>query len=717
MVNEGNHGGGSDTIAAARSRVRNGAVPDWVKENSFAADFKPEGESQVTYLLFDTQIDAERHEAFIHQAIRLETMQAVQHWSQWRLQFEPKTQLITLHSLKIRRGDVEIDQSNLEKSHLLQREEGLDRFVIMGWFTILMVLDDVRAGDILEFSYTIETQPRLFPELGGYFFTLPQDASVGKYHFAVRFNNARQRKWKSSVANLIPVESQENGITFWEWSGEKHDGLKPEINTPLWHISYLWIQVSDFSDWQTIAAELSKAWTVENTDETVAEVAREIESKEPDLTSRIEKAIQLVQDDCRYLSVNLELGGHIPTPPGVVARRRFGDCKDLSFLLANLLKKLGVEAKPVLVNTFLRKSVADFLPMPSLFNHVVVEFEADGKTRWIDTTFKEQGGGPFNRIIPDYALGLPIDASATGLIKQPQISGQSNLFDLREHILLDTSSTPSLMDVTVRAEGNQAELLRQQLKKSGMEEWAKQRLQGIVNRFRDGKRIDSLKYRDDRAANKFILTEVFEINFLLGAHTNPKLCRFNLPGNIMSGVLALPQKGERHTPFALPYPCQINYAADVDCLAIQRIKLNEPRVDLSNPYVRYNRDSKTGHGYFVMKLSLVTNADSVPAKQVQKHGELVEQIARASCRELSLMRGYSRSRPKSGFGELPAISDGINPPPLPFRATFQKTDSTESPTRRHDRQGARYKIPWRLAWIIFVIVMWILFSVLKNSSH
>src|SRR5271170_5082435 len=98
MVNEGTLVG-SDVIESARSRVRSGPVPDWVKKNSFAADFKSEGEAQVTYLLFDTQIHAERHEAFIHQAIRLETMQAVQHWSQWRLQFEPKTQLIKLHSL------------------------------------------------------------------------------------------------------------------------------------------------------------------------------------------------------------------------------------------------------------------------------------------------------------------------------------------------------------------------------------------------------------------------------------------------------------------------------------------------------------------------------------------------------------------------------------------------------------------------------------------
>ena len=595
----------------------------------------------------------------------------------------------------------------------------MDRFVIMGWFTLLMVLDDVRAGDILEFSYTIETQSSLFPDLGAYFFTLPQGVPVGSYYFGVQFNTARQRKWKSSAADLAPVERHENGTTFWEWSGDKYFGLKPEINTPSWHISYLWIQVSDFSDWQTIATELSKAWATEAADETVSEIAREIAGQEPALISRVEKAIRLVQDDCRYLSINLELGGQIPTPPGVVARRRFGDCKDLSFLLANLLKKLGVEAKPVLVNTYLRKSVANFLPMPSLFNHAIVEFESEGEKRWIDTTFKDQGGGPFNRIIPDYARGLPIDLSTSGLINQPQISGQSNLFDLREYILLDTSNASSLMDVTVRAEGAQAELLRQQLKKLGLEEWSKQRLQGIVNRFRNGKRIEALKYRDDRAANSFTLTEVFEVNFFLGAHSNPKLCRFNLPGNVMSSVLALPQKGERRTPFALPYPCQISYMVNVDCLGIQRTRLNDPRVDLSDSFVQFSRHDDAGHGYFLMKLSLVTKADSVPAEQVQKHGELVEKIARAASRELSLMRGYSRSRPKLSFGELPAISDGIKPRPLPAGISAQKTNSIEPPSRsRHgQRLSGQIKIPRRLVWIAFVVFIWILFSALKKTSH
>lgn len=666
MPNDGN-AAGSDAISLAKSRVQKGPPPDWTVACPHDPTFKAEHETPVTYLLFDSQIHAERHSLFVHQVVRLETMPAVQHWSQWRLQFEPKTQLVALHWLKIRRGDVEIDQSHLEKSHLLQREEGLERFVIHGWFTLLMVLEDVRPGDILDFSYTIQSESRLFPDHGGHFFTLPAGVPVGRYHFAVQFNNARQRKWKSSSSDLAPAVKQENEMTFWEWSGQNYAALKPEINTPSWHVLGLWIQVSDFPDWQMAAVGIAQAWAAEADAEAVAEIAVDIQNKIADLPSQIEKAISFVQDDCRYLSVNLELGGQIPTSPGIVARRRFGDCKDLSFLLANILQKLGVTARPVLVNTLLRKKVADFLPMPNLFNHVVVEFETDGKRRWVDATLKEQGGGAFSRMIADYGIGLPVDTAATGLVQQAQFD-RPDLFDLYEHVLLDTNGGPSLMATTLTAEGGQADLVRGQLKQLGTEEWTKQRTQLMLNRYRNAKRVGEIKWRDDRAANRFTLVEVFEISFELGKHPNPKLGRFNLPGNWLAGVLALPQKAERRTPFLLPYPCRINYTADIDCAAIKQVKLNEPREDLRSVFVHFSRNDRGGHGYFVMKIQLTTSSDAVPAEQVAKHAELVEQICRASCRELSLLRGYSRPRPKVGFDTLPVEHKGITPPPLPPEA-------------------------------------------------
>jgi hypothetical protein len=715
MFNEGNVGG-SDPVSLAKSRVQNGPPPDWATVCLYDSTFKSEHDAQITFLLFDSQIHAEQQSLLVHQVIRLETMQAVQHWSQWRLQFEPKTQLVTLHSLKIRRGEEEIDQSHLEKSHLLQREEGLERFVIHGWFTILLVLEDVRPGDILDFSYTIRGESALFPNQGCHFFTLPQGVPVGKYHFAVQFNDARQRKWKSSSADLAPAEKRENAMTYWEWSGERYAGTKPEFNCPSWHIFYPWIQVSDFPDWQTVASGIAQAWATEADGEAVAEIARDIRSKAADLPSQIEKAIELVQDECRYLSINLELGGQIPTPPGTVARRRFGDCKDLSFLLASLLKQLGVAARPVLVNAFCRKALADFLPAPSLFNHVVVEFEFDGQRRWIDTTSKEQGGGAFNRTIADFGFGLPVDAAATGLVQAPQFEPPDR-FDLREHVLLDTSKAPSLMAVTLTTEGGQAEALRRQLKQLGMEEWAKQRMQVMVNRFRNVKRVGEIKYRDDRAANSFTLVEVFEINFELGKHPNPKLCRFNLPGNWLTGVLLMPQKIERCTPFLLPHPCHIQYTTDIDSPAIQQTKLNEPREDLRSPFVQFSRTTKAGHGYLVMKLSLTTNTDAVPADQVPVHGDMVERICRAACRELSLLYGYSRGRPKAGFDELPSNKKEVKPPPLPLEPAYRETTSSKRHRRRY-REPNKYlwgmrKVPWRWIWIPVVILIWILTALLR----
>jgi transglutaminase-like putative cysteine protease len=106
---------------------------------------------------------------------------------------------------------------------------------------------------------------------------------------------------------------------------------------------------------------VTTAWEQATTDEAVAGLVEEVCDRETELLPRIEKALRLVQDEFRYLSVNLEHGGQIPTPPDLVARRRFGDCKDLSVLLVKILRRLGVSAHAVLVNTAQRRSIAELL--------------------------------------------------------------------------------------------------------------------------------------------------------------------------------------------------------------------------------------------------------------------------------------------------------------------------------------------------------------------
>src|ERR1700749_4204641 len=101
MMSEGIDAG--DNISGARKRLQAGPVPEWASERTYRADFKGRSGDHITYLLFDPQIHAEQRQDFFHGAIRLETMEAVQQQSQWQFAFEPQTQSVQFHFIKIRR--------------------------------------------------------------------------------------------------------------------------------------------------------------------------------------------------------------------------------------------------------------------------------------------------------------------------------------------------------------------------------------------------------------------------------------------------------------------------------------------------------------------------------------------------------------------------------------------------------------------------------------
>src|SRR6185295_18768870 len=98
-----------DVLAMARARVRAGPIPEWVEECTYDEQFSPALRTPLTHLLIERQVHAELGQSFVRTAARLETMHSVQHCSQWRLEFEPHTMSVTLHSIKIRRGGEDIE--------------------------------------------------------------------------------------------------------------------------------------------------------------------------------------------------------------------------------------------------------------------------------------------------------------------------------------------------------------------------------------------------------------------------------------------------------------------------------------------------------------------------------------------------------------------------------------------------------------------------------
>src|SRR6185369_5969302 len=151
------------------------------------------------------------------------------------------------------------------------------------------------------------------------------------------------------------------------------------------------VQVSEFGSWAEVAQWSVRMFRMEERSRAaVHNVARTILATHP--KDPITAAIRFVQDDIRYLGIEMGRNSHEPHQPADVLTQRWGDCKDKSFLLASLLRELGLEAYPALVNTKLRHELDAQLPSPFLFDHVITQVVANGKTYWVDGTLSDQGG-------------------------------------------------------------------------------------------------------------------------------------------------------------------------------------------------------------------------------------------------------------------------------------------------------------------------------------
>jgi hypothetical protein len=141
-------------------------------------------------------------------------------------------------------------------------------------------------------------------------------------------------------------------------------------------------------------------------------------------TSRREKAqrvLDWLRGEVRYTGLHFGDRGAVPWSPAQVLERGFGDCKDLSLLVVEVLAAAGVEARLALLDTERRLDPA--LPALSFFDHAIVVLPAT-KTEpatWLDPTAPSF---PAGLLPPSYAgePALIVDDASTGLVPTPALS-------------------------------------------------------------------------------------------------------------------------------------------------------------------------------------------------------------------------------------------------------------------------------------------------------
>jgi hypothetical protein len=116
------------------------------------------------------------------------------------------------------------------------------------------------------------------------------------------------------------------------------------------------------------------------------EEIRSMVTANSDTRSKVNTLYQYLQNNMRYVSIQLGIGGFRPFPVRFVDEKKYGDCKALTNYMRNLLSVVGIKSYPALINAGDNRVPvdADFPSDP--FNHVILCVPAAKDTIWLECT-------------------------------------------------------------------------------------------------------------------------------------------------------------------------------------------------------------------------------------------------------------------------------------------------------------------------------------------
>ncbi len=378
------------TSAMAGETILRGPAPDWLPVVAPHLSNKPDNPSQhVRYEMVESHVRAfgDHTETYVRMRLRVLSPLGLQQASQLGLEWNPALQTPTVHHARIIRAGETIDILDKTDFTILRREAALEQSLqINGVLTGVLVNPDIRVGDIIDFAYSFRTQFDVFSNpieaLAYSYSPIPVDLGVATISWPTSMN-VQTRTGRHAA--IPPITQQGdfkvlvNRLTDAE--GETYPSAIAVRSLP----DYGW-QISSIPQWGTVAEHIRPAFdqasALPDAADLAAHVAR-IKSEHTAPEARALAALRLVQDEVRYMALTLGEGGWLPASASEVWARRQGDCKGKTVLLIALLRELGIDAVPVLVSSD-NLPLDKYLPMVSVFDHVIVKARINGETYLMD---------------------------------------------------------------------------------------------------------------------------------------------------------------------------------------------------------------------------------------------------------------------------------------------------------------------------------------------
>jgi hypothetical protein len=544
------------SATAKNSQVRITNKPDWVvgiKPDTNLSNLSKDSYGGYYYLLLDVQENIPKETIYCHYALKLFNSDGVQNMSDISVDFDPGFQTLTFHEINRFRNGIRTNEMLNHKIKIIQREPDMERFLYDGRLTAFVNLEDIRDGDIIEYSYSLEGYNPIYK--GNYFRSLNMEYSDPLKEIYRRIISSKSRKLFINYPNgKVESEIHEvNNTLEYLWQARDVKSHIYDNNVPAWFNNNLRIEISTIDNWSDVARLCLENYKVSPEEQSRLEKMAAELFGHLDKDSLLMPVIHFVQDDIRYLGFESGLNAYKPMQPGKVMESRYADCKAKSLLLCNLLKLYGIEAYPVLVNSNRIKYDSLAFPSPDIFNHCVVQVSYRDHIINIDPTISGQGGGMDNFFIPDYGYGLVLKEGTSAL--SHLANNCKSETRVNNSFKIDSIGGTVSYNVITDYTGYYADDIRSSFRNKSDDETTKSYLKFYSKTYPMIRSAAPLKYLDDRNRNLFRVEEKYLIDSMwVPAEDDPDKLELSLAALVINSAVSIPSSPERTMPYLITYP-------------------------------------------------------------------------------------------------------------------------------------------------------------------
>jgi hypothetical protein len=730
----------SATSASPHPALSAAPLPAWIEpplDPLLEVALPEDPGSELDYLVSERQILVRERAAFVHFAYRVTSASSLGEAAELAFGFDPAYERIALHHIRLVREGVVEDRLDLSDFEVIRQERERDRALYDGRLTAIHQLRDVRVGDVIHYAYTVTGANPVFGPHYVEGLSLGWSRPVRQFRYRIlRPPGADLPATATLPATAAPSGPATDqaaaaapeaapfhrvlGEVPWEptrrrladgtqellWQRAPLPSLLVDSDRPDWHIGYPFLQLSDFRTWAEVVDWALPLYAAPPPEGALQAKIDALRSASEDPEARVLAALALVQNEVRYLGIELGPNSHRPSPPADTLARRFGDCKDKTLLLCTLLRALDLEADPALVNTSWGRPVATplaraeplpglhaSLPTPLAFDHVIARVRLPGgDVFWLDPTRLHQTGPLAERTSHDFGQALLIRPGSTDLIDMERPEGA--IGRLHEEITLTSHGFEVPADLEIRStlNGDRATRQRAILAGTTQAELSRDYLNYYLQKYPGLTAREPVSWKDDLANNRLEILERYSIPHYW-EKLDSGLWRAEVYPHAVADLVRTPGGQTRHSPLALVRPSET--LVHIRVLLHEDWEISAFDLTVEDAYLRYVSSTRAaGPREAFLTYHYQAKEDHVPASEVAAHAAQLAKIRGDLA--LSLTRdptpatpAATADEPEPGFGLnlwsvaltvlVPALVGGVawrrlrrapgEPPPLPGHET------------------------------------------------